>query len=81
VSTPSERLEATIWLEANLPNAEPDVVEEFLAAVDEHYAEHPTASRGNHPLTTLREDQQAFARILSAILPKDHPSATAIRSI
>ncbi|MGP5053273.1 hypothetical protein ACTXI9_17405 [Brachybacterium alimentarium] len=78
MSTPSERLEATIWLESTLPDVPSDVQEKFLAGVDEYYAEYPIADRGSDVLVTLKDDNEAFALILRAVLPKDDPLAAVV---
>ena len=69
MSTPSERLEAEIWLETRGPEHLSDAqAAAFSAAVDEYYAAHPTAERGPDFLATLREDDSAFTRILEQVL-------------
>lgn len=67
MSTPTERLEAEVWLETTDPDISTCQRAEFFAAVDEYYTEHPTADRGPHFLTTLREDNLAFAKILDTV--------------
>ncbi|MGP5292582.1 hypothetical protein ACTXL6_21385 [Brachybacterium tyrofermentans] len=67
MSTPSERLEAEIWLEVTDPDLPEAQREAFLAAVDGYYAENPTADRSPHFLSMLREDNLAFAKILDSV--------------
>ena len=74
MSTPSERLEATIWLESLDPDVPPELTEKFFAGVDEYYATYPIADRGPDIFAILREEDEAFARILRAVLPEDFPS-------
>lgn len=68
MSTPSERLEAEVWLDTTRPDLSADQQDAFFAAVDEYYDEHPTADRGSDFLAMLREDDRAFAHTLDAIL-------------
>src|SRR5690606_2318514 len=75
VSTPSERLEAVVWLESTLPDAPPDLAPKFLASVDAYYTEHPTAERGTDILAILEDDHRAFALILRAVLSGADPRA------
>lgn len=67
MSTPTERLEAEIWLDATDPELPAPQRAAFFAAVDEYYMENPTADRSPHFLTTLREDNFAFAEILDTV--------------
>jgi len=84
VSTPSERLEAEIWLETASPDISTEQQDAFFVAVDEYYAQYPTADRGEDFLATLREDGHAFALILAEIVtggdehasPSDHESSS-----
>ena len=75
MSTPSERLEAEIWLESLNPDAPPDVREKFLASVDEYYDHYPTADRGPDFLAMLRDDDHAFAMILESIMSDQREAA------
>lgn len=75
MSTPSERLEAEIWLETRSPDLSDAQAAAFFAAVDEYYAAHPTAERGPDFLATLREDDGAFTRILEQVLTDDAESS------
>lgn len=67
MSTPTERLEAEVWLEATDPDISVGHRDAFFAAVDDYFVENPTAERGLHFLTTLREDNLAFATILDTV--------------
>lgn len=69
MSTPSERLEAQVWLEATLPDLPRHLREQFFTGVDEYYTQYPTADRGPDILATLEDDNEAFAQILRAVLP------------
>lgn len=71
MSTPTERLEAEIWLNATDPGISTCQREAFFTAVHEYYVVNPTADRGPHFLTTLREDNLAFARILDTVRSQD----------
>lgn len=55
MSTPTERLEAEVWLEATDPDISVGQRDAFFRAVDEYFVANPTADRGPHFLTTLRE--------------------------
>lgn len=68
MSTPSERLEAEIWLGATSPDLSACRREAFFRAVDEYYDQYPTDARGTDFLTILHDDNRAFARILDAIV-------------
>lgn len=67
MSTPTERLEAEVWLEATDPDISVGQRGAFFAAVDDYFVENPTADRGPHFLTTLREDNAAFTKILDSV--------------
>lgn len=68
MSTPSERLEAEIWLETTNPDLSADQRDAFFAVVDEYYDQYPTADRATNVLTTLHEDDREFTRIRNEIL-------------
>lgn len=80
MSTPSERLEAEIWLETRSPELSGAQRATFFAAVDEYYTAHPTAERGPDFLATLREDDGAFASILERVLRDEPQRAESSRS-
>lgn len=67
MSTPSERLEAEVWLDATDPDLPAHQRDAFFAAVDDYFVANPTADRGPHLLTTLREDNAAFEKILDTV--------------
>lgn len=73
MSTPSERLEAMVWLESTYPNIPEPLRKEYLAAVDIYYAEYPVADRGAHFLEVVKEETQAFAEILRSIIGDEDP--------
>lgn len=77
MSTPSERLEAEIWLEAHFPDVAPELKDRFFAGVDEYYSQYPTADRRPDIATILREDDEAFTLILRAVLSEDDSRAPA----
>jgi hypothetical protein len=81
VSTPSERLEAEIWLDSTGPDLSTRQREAFFAAVNEYYQAYPTADRGTDILTTLREDDHAFALILNEIQTDDSEAAAASAAV
>ena len=81
MSTPSERLEAEIWLDSILPDLPPELRETFFVGVDEYYTRCPTADRGPDVLATLKDDNQAFALILRDSIPESGPLATAVHSM
>ena len=81
VSTPSERLEAEVWLDAILPDLPPELREKFFVGVDEYYIQYPTADRSPDVLATLKDDNQAFALILQDVIPEGEPLATAVSSV
>lgn len=64
----SEWLEAEIWLDTTSPDLSADQRDAFFHAVDRYYDQYPTADRGPDFLATLRQDDEAFALILSEIL-------------
>ena len=68
MSTPSERLEAEIWLETTSPDLLASQRNAFFVAVDEYYDQYPTADRGTHFLDALRDDVLAFTSILDALV-------------
>lgn len=78
MSTPSERLEAEIWLDSTHPDLPPELREKFFVGVDEYYTRCPTADRSPDVLATLKADNQAFALILRDVLPEGDPLATAL---
>jgi hypothetical protein len=69
VGTPSERLEAEIWLDATGRQLSDEQRRTFFAHADVYYRRNPTSDRGADFLGTLREDDAAFARILESICP------------
>jgi hypothetical protein len=75
VATPSERLEAEIWLEATSSDLSDCQREAFFRGVEEYYDVHPTAARGSDFLSVLQDDNCAFARILDAVIAGAHDSA------
>lgn len=77
MSTPSERLEAEIWLEAHFPDVAPKLKDRFFAGVHEYYTQYPTADRRPDIATILREDDEAFTLILRAVLSADDSRAPA----
>lgn len=76
MSTTSEHLEATVWLESRHPDISDEQRIAFFTAVDAYYAKHPVTSRGPDPLDILREDDRAFAAILYSITGEDLPPTT-----
>lgn len=81
MSTPSERLEAQIWLEANFPEVAPELKDRFFAGVHEYYTQYPTADRRPDIATILREDNEAFTLILRAVLSGDDAPAPAAEDV
>ncbi|WP_422115012.1 hypothetical protein [Brachybacterium sp. UNK5269] len=77
MATPSEHLEAEIWLEATRPDLSASQREAFFRAVDEYYDRYPTAARGSDFLSVLKDDNLAFARMLDAVVADAHGDATA----
>lgn len=71
MSTPSERLEATVWLESTFPDLSEEHRAEFYSAVDAYYGEHPASGRDLDPLSMIRQDDHAFAAILRSITNED----------
>lgn len=69
MSTPSERLEAEIWLDGTGRQLSDEQREAFFAHVDIYYRRNPTSDRGADLLSVLREDAAAFARILESVCP------------
>lgn len=67
MSTPSERLEAEIWLDGTCKDLTDEQRESFFTHVDAYYRQNPTADRGTDVLRVLEEDDRAFARILAAV--------------
>ena len=78
MSTPSERLEAEIWLDTTDPDLPACQREGFFHAVDEYYDQHPTAERGTDFLAMLHDDNCAFAGILDVILSEGCGRAPAV---
>lgn len=76
MSTPSERLEAAIWLESLDPDILPGAKAKFFVGVDDYYDHYPTADRGPDFLATLHEDDRAFAMILESIVPGERAAGT-----
>lgn len=74
MSTPSERLEATVWLDATYPDLPTEQRANFYTAVDEYYEQHPIADRCPHTLAILKQDDHAFAEILRSIRADQHPA-------
>ncbi|MGP5080043.1 hypothetical protein ACTXKZ_18515 [Brachybacterium alimentarium] len=81
MSTPSERLEAEIWLEANSPEVAPEAKDRFFVAVHEYYTQYPTADRRPDIAAILREDDEAFTLILRAVLSEDASRAPAAEDV
>lgn len=69
MSTPSERLEAEIWLEATGRPLSDEQRDAFFGHVDSYYRRNPTSDRGADFLGTLRDDDAAFTRILESVCP------------
>lgn len=76
--TPSERLEAEIWIEANSSDMAPEVKERFFAGVHEYYTQYPIADRRPDVAAILREDDEAFTLILRTVLAEDESRAAAV---
>lgn len=76
MSTPTERLEATVWLDATCPELPPAQRAEYFALVDDYYRANPIAERGGDIMRILREDNSAFARILATVQPQEDPTDT-----
>lgn len=74
MSTPGERLEATVWLDARYPDLPEAERTAFYAAVDEYYAQYPIADRRPHALDILRQDDRVFAEFVDSILGREHPA-------
>lgn len=74
MSTPSERLEAMIWLDATYAEIPAEQCAAFYAAVDDYYEQHPIADRQPHALDILKQDNHAFAEILRNIVRKGQAS-------
>lgn len=77
MGTPSERLEAEIWLGATRPDLPECQREAFFRAVDEYYDRYPTDARGTDFLTVLHDDNCAFTRILERVVAEAHETARA----
>ncbi|MGO2586275.1 MAG: hypothetical protein ACTH9F_13120 [Brachybacterium tyrofermentans] len=75
MSTPGEQLEALVWLEAAHTDISAQQRDEFFAAVDVYYDEHPIASRGPDTIGILHEDDHAFAAILREVLGRKRSAA------
>lgn len=67
MSTPSERLEAEIWLDGAPVVLSDEQRETFFTRIDAYYRQNPTAHRGTDVLAVLEDDNHAFARILAAV--------------
>jgi len=74
VSTASERIEATVWLESNGPDITPQQRPEFFSAADSYYEENPVAERSTDPLGCITQDERVFAGILRKVLGEAPPS-------
>lgn len=70
MSTPSERLEAEIWLEESGQHLSDLQRQEFFVHIDTYYQQNPTAARGSDVLGVLRDDDAAFSGILEAVCPQ-----------
>lgn len=80
MSTPSERLEATVWIDSTFLDIPVGQREEFFAAADAYYDAHPVAARCPDTLGILHQDDRAFTEILRCVLGEDHPAFTASSS-
>lgn len=67
MSTPSERLEAEIWLDGTCEVLSDEQRETFFTHIDTYYRRNPTADRGTDVLRVLEDDDLAFARILAVV--------------
>ena len=74
MSTTSEHLEATVWLESAFPDIPPQQRREFFAAVDAYYEEHRVAERSTGALGSIRQDEQVFIETLRAVLGGESPA-------
>lgn len=74
MSIQGERLEATIWLETTFPDIPQQQREQFFAAVEAHYEQHPVVERPAHALENLQQHERTFAEILRNVLDEDPPS-------
>lgn len=74
MSTESERIEATVWLESNSPDLTSQQCAKFLSAVDAYYEVDPVAERTAGPLGCIRQDESKFAEILRKVLGEVPPS-------
>lgn len=72
MSTPSEHLEATVWLESTYPDIPPRLRTEFVTAVDAYYAEHPITGRCPDTIEILHQDDRAFTEILRVLLNEQY---------
>lgn len=75
MTTPSERLEATIWLDATYPELPAEQRAAYYAAVDDYYEQCPIADRQPHALDILKQDNRAFDKILGSVLREGQADA------
>lgn len=64
---PCWRREATVWLDTTNPGLPAEKREAFYEAVDRYYRQNPTAERDAHFLSVLKENHEAFPKILREI--------------
>jgi hypothetical protein len=65
-----------VWLDTSHPHLPAEKREIFYEAVGRYFQENPTAERGAHFLSALREDHEAFPQILREIMDDESESSS-----